>query len=159
MGMGGRPRAPARARSGGMALAGRLEPVHRNWIPAPFVFGRHLVLGTTAIIDKQWGRWYAALNLALEKSLTGLNSNKGFEFDPSAKLSFELTHLVAIGVEYYTALRPLGHFGTWEEQQHQLFPTLDLNFSPNWEFNFGVGFGLTASTDNLLVKLIIGYRF
>jgi hypothetical protein len=111
------------------------------------------------IIDKQWGRWYLALNPALEKSLHGLNSNQGFAFAPSAKLSFEITQLVAIGAEYYSTLGPLGRFSTWDEQQHQIFPTLDLNFSPEWEFNFGVGFGLTRSTDNLIVKLIIGYRF
>ncbi len=31
--------------------------------------------------------------------------------------------------------------------------------SEDWEFNFGVGFGLTHSTDNLVVKLILGRRF
>jgi len=38
-------------------------------------------------------------------------------------------------------------------------PTLDLDVSPNWEINFGVGSGLTHSTDQLIVKLILGYRF
>jgi len=51
------------------------------------------------------------------------------------------------------------HFDNAHEQQHQLFPTLDLNFSPDWEFNFGVGFGLTRRTDDLMVKLIVGRRF
>lgn len=111
------------------------------------------------IIDRQLGRWYFALNPALEKSLHGPNSNQGFGFSPSAKASFDVTKLVALGVEYYSSLGSLGHFGTWEEQQHQIFPTIDLNFSPNWEFNFGVGVGLTRSTDDLLVKLILGYRF
>jgi hypothetical protein len=27
------------------------------------------------------------------------------------------------------------------------------------EFNFGVGFGLTPSTDRLTIKMILGYRF
>ncbi len=111
------------------------------------------------IIDKQWGRWYAALNPAFEKSLQGLNANQGWGSAPSAKLSFELTKLVAIGAEYYSSLGPIGRFDPWNQQQHQIFPTLNLNFSPNWEFNFGVGFGLTPATDGLIVKLIIGYRF
>ena len=62
-------------------------------------------------------------------------------------------------VEYYAELGEIGHFGNANEQQHQLFPTLDLNFSPEWEFNFGVGFGLTRRTDGLLIKLIVGRRF
>jgi len=36
---------------------------------------------------------------------------------------------------------------------------IDLNLGPQWECNFGVGFGLTPATDRLLVKLIVGYRF
>jgi hypothetical protein len=102
---------------------------------------------------------YLAVNPSFEKSLHGLNSNQGFVFAPSAKASFDLTKLIAIGVEYYCSLGPVSHFDTWNDQTHQIFPVVDLNFSPNWEFNFGVGFGLTRSTDDLLVKLILGYRF
>lgn len=111
------------------------------------------------IVDKQLGRWYLAFNPALEKSLHGLNSSQGFAFAPSAKISFDVTKAVALGVEYYASLGPLSGFDAWGQQQHQLFPTLDLNLSPRFEFNFGVGFGLTHSTDDLVVKLILGYRF
>ena len=111
------------------------------------------------IIDKQWHRWYFSVNPAFEKSLSGLNSSKGFEFAPSAKVSFDVTRKIALGVEYYCSLGPVERLDNWNEQQHQIFPALDLNLSPNWEFNFGVGIGLTSSTDNLLLKLILGYRF
>jgi hypothetical protein len=111
------------------------------------------------IIDKRLGRWYFAVNPAFEKSLAGFNSNQGWAFAPSAKLSFDLTKVVAVGVEYYSSLGPIDGFSTWSAQQHQIFPTIDLNLSPDWEFNFGVGFGLTGSTDGLIVKLILGYRF
>ena len=70
-----------------------------------------------------------------------------------------MTKLIAAGVEYYAALGQVGHFGSASEQQHQIFPALDLNFSPDWEVNFGVGFGLTSRTDDLVVKLILGRRF
>jgi hypothetical protein len=111
------------------------------------------------IIDKQWGRWYFAVNPAFEKSLHGSNSSAGWDFAPSAKVSFDVTKLISAGVEYYADLGEIGHFDDAHEQQHQLFPTLDLNFSPEWEFNFGVGFGLTRRTDGLMVKLIVGRRF
>jgi len=111
------------------------------------------------IIDKQWGRWYLALNPAFEKSVRGLNSSTGFDFAPSGKISFDVTKLVAFGVEYYSSLGPVGRFDGWENQQHQIFPAIDLNFSPAWEFNFGVGIGLTRSTDDLMIKLILGRRF
>jgi hypothetical protein len=111
------------------------------------------------IVDKQWGRWYFAINPALEKSLKGLNSNQGWGFAPSAKISFDLTKAIAVGAEYYGSLGPIGDLSVWSDQQQQIFPVIDLNLSPDWEFNFGVGFGLTHSTDGLIVKLILGYRF
>jgi len=40
-----------------------------------------------------------------------------------------------------------------------LFPALDLALGPRWEFDFGIGVGLAPSTDRLIVKLILGYRF
>jgi hypothetical protein len=111
------------------------------------------------IIDKQLGRWYFGLNPAVEKSLHGLNSNAGWDFAPSVKVGFDVTKVITVGVEYYTDLGQVGAFSNTNDQEHQIFPTLDLNLSPDWEFNFGVGFGLTRSTDDLVVKLILGRRF
>ena len=111
------------------------------------------------IIDKQLGRWYFSINPAFEYSIEGLNAGQGFGFSPSAKFSFDVTKIIALGAEYYASLGPVTHFDNWGDQQQQIFPALDLNLSPKWEFNFGVGFGLTRSTDHLIVKLILGYRF
>ena len=36
---------------------------------------------------------------------------------------------------------PLGNFDSLHEQQQQLFVVSDLNVSPKWEINFGVGLG------------------
>ncbi len=111
------------------------------------------------IADKQPGRWYFAVNPAFGKSIHGLNAAEGWGFAPAAKISYDVTKVVTLGVEYYASLGPLSHFSNWNGQEHQISPALDLNLSPKWEFNFGVGFGLTRSTDDLLVKLIIGRRF
>ena len=46
----------------------------------------------------------------------------------------------------------------WDQQQ-QIFAVTDLNVSPKWEFNIGVGVGSTAPTDHLIVKAILGRRF
>jgi len=31
--------------------------------------------------------------------------------------------------------------------------------APQWEINFGVGVGVMRSTDHLIAKMILGYRF
>jgi hypothetical protein len=111
------------------------------------------------IIDQKRGRWYWSLNPAMDRSFHGLNVNKGVEFEPSFKLSYDITPKVAGGFEYYSSLGSLAGFPPLKDQQHQLFPTIDLNLSPKWEFNFGVGFGMTSSTDHLILKMILGYRF
>ena len=111
------------------------------------------------IIDKQWGPWYVSINPALDRAIHGESVKKGFEFSPAAKVSYNLTPKVAIGVEYYGALGPVTHFDRAHEQQHQLFPVIDLDLGPKWEFNAGIGFGLTPSTDRLIFKMILGYRF
>jgi len=111
------------------------------------------------IIDKQWGKWYLSLNPSFERSFVGANSARGFEFAPSVKLSYDVTKIVTLGVEYYASFGPVTRIDPTSDQQHQIFPVIDLNFSPKWEFNFGVGFGLTHSTDHLIIKMILGRRF
>jgi hypothetical protein len=111
------------------------------------------------IIDKDIKRWYFSFNPALERALNGPDAKRGFEFSPNLKVAYSVTKKVDAGFEYYGALGPLSGFDPAPEQQHQIFPAIDLNVSPKWEFNFGVGIGLTRSTDHLILKMIIGRRF
>lgn len=111
------------------------------------------------IVDQKYGRWYWSVNPALERSFHGPSVNKGVEFSPSLKVSYDVTPKIAGGFEYYSSLGSLSGFDALKSQQHQIFPTLDLNLSPKWEFNLGVGFGMTSSTDHVIVKMILGYRF
>jgi len=109
------------------------------------------------IVDQQVGRLYWAVNLAFEKTLQGENVHGGFDLSAAGKISVDVTRRVALGAEYYGGLGSVRHVSPGG-QQHQIFPTLDLNLSPDWEFNFGVGIGLTSVTDKLIVKMIVGRR-
>jgi hypothetical protein len=111
------------------------------------------------IIDKQIGPWYFSINPALGRSLKGTGVKRGLEFEPSFKNSYDITSMIAGGIEYYGSFGPISGFDPLKKTQQQLFPVVDLNFGPDWEFNFGVGIGLTSSTDHLTVKLIFGQRF
>jgi len=111
------------------------------------------------IFDKKLGPWYLSFNPAFEKSLYGQNVHKGFEFSPAFKVSYDFTKKIAGGFEYYGAFGPATEFDPAHDQQHQFFPSIDLNLAPQWEVNFGVGVGVTAGTDHLIVKGIIGRRF
>jgi hypothetical protein len=111
------------------------------------------------IIDKKMGKWYWSFNPTIEKSLKGQNSSLGFAFSPNFKFGYDVTPKVTAGVEYYGDLGPLGNFDALQQQQQQIVPAIDVNVSPRWEINFGVGVGVTHGTDHLLVKAIVGYRF
>ena len=111
------------------------------------------------IVDKKLGRWYLSFNPTIDKSLRGENVGQGFEFSPNVKVSYDFSKVITAGVEYYGALGPITSFDPVAEQGQQIFPAIDLNVSPNWELNFGVGVGVTRSTDHLIIKAIIGRRF
>jgi hypothetical protein len=111
------------------------------------------------IIDKTLGRWYLALNPALERTWHGPDAKRGVGFAPGVKVSYDFTRAISGGVEYYADYGRLGNFDTLHQQQQQLFVVADLNVSPVWEINFGVGVGSTAATDHLIIKGILGRRF
>ena len=113
------------------------------------------------IIDKQLGPWYLAFNPVFGRSLAGegVKQGRGFEFSPNAKVAYDVTDKVTLGLEYYGNLGPVRGFDPPRQQQHAIFPVVDLNLGPKWEFNAGVGFGLTPATDGVVLKMILGYRF
>jgi hypothetical protein len=111
------------------------------------------------IIDKTLGRWYFAFNPALERTLHGPDVKQGLGFSPGVKVSYDLTRVVSGGIEYYADYGRLGTFDSLHNQQQQIFVVTDLNTSPKWEINIGVGVGPTAATDHLIVKGILGRRF
>lgn len=111
------------------------------------------------IVDRQIGRWYLSFNPALDRSWHGPSVNRGVEFSPNSKVGFNFTKRIAAGLEYYAAYGPLTDFDPLREQQQQIFPSVDVDFGPAWEFNAGVGVGMTHSTDHLILKCIIGRRF
>ena len=111
------------------------------------------------IIDKQVGRWYLAFNPVLDRSFHGPDVNQGLVFSPNVKAGFDFTKKINAGFEYYGVLGPVTGFDAIRDQGQQIFAVTDLNLSPQWEFNFGVGFGMTQATDHLLIKMILGRRF
>ena len=111
------------------------------------------------IVDKKIDKWYLCFNPTLDRSLHGPEAKRGFEFSPNAKFSYDVTKKVALGMEYYGSYGPVTGFDPLRDQQQQFLPAVDVDFGKNWEFNFGVGVGVTQATDHLLVKAILGYRF
>jgi hypothetical protein len=111
------------------------------------------------IVDKTLGRWYFAINPALERTWHGPDVNQGLGFSPGVKVGYDFTRVVNAGIEYYADYGRLWNWDALHEQQQQIFAVTDLNVSPKWEINIGVGVGPTAATDHLIVKGILGRHF
>jgi len=111
------------------------------------------------IIEKQTGPWYFSFNPTFDRSFHGDSVHQGVVFSPNFKLSYDFTKKITGGFEYYGEVGPATGFLPIGQQQHQIFPAIDLNLSQKWEVNFGLGIGMTHSTDHLIAKMILGYRF
>ncbi len=111
------------------------------------------------VIDKQAGRWYWAINPALDRTFHGPDVKLGLDFAPAAKISYAFTPKISGGLEYYADYGSLTNIASFHNQQQQFFPAIDLNLSPKWEVNFGVGIGPTAATDHWIIKGILGRHF
>jgi hypothetical protein len=111
------------------------------------------------IIDKKIDKWYISFNPTVDQSFKGPDEHRGLIYSPNLKASYDVTKVVAMGFEYYGSTGPIFRLDPYQEQEHQIFAAIDLNTDPNWEFNGGVGLGLTNSTDKAIFKIIIGRRF
>ena len=136
----------------GVSLSAELGPERRAYL------GDTWSLEIRPIVDQRLGRWYWSVNPALEHALAGGGAS-GWELAPGATITVDVTRAVTLGVEYYGGFGPLGGFDAPDAQWQQLFPVVALNLSPDWEFNAGLGFGLTPATDRLAAKVIVGRRF
>jgi hypothetical protein len=111
------------------------------------------------IVDQTIGRFYWSFNPALEKGLSGPAEGRKFEFAPNAVATYDIAKKVNIGLEYYGGFGPLSDLQPWKAGAHQIFPAINLDFGPEWEFNAGIGIGLTDSAEPLIFKVIVGRRF
>ena len=113
------------------------------------------------IIDKKSGAFYWAINPTLDWWFKGPQAGTGLRGRLGQP---EREGLVGLHRQDHRRIRVLRHDGfphqmaPVAQQQHVLYPAIDLNLSPDWEVNFGYGFGLAGNGDHNIVKLILGRR-
>jgi hypothetical protein len=123
----------------------------------------------TAYDRDQWGmevrpivawendRWLFAVNPIVDASLAGPDYGAGPTFEPAAMAKVKIAATIAIGVEYYAAFGPIAGILPPREQVHYIFETADLLAIDKFEFNVGVGEGLTPASNDFVGKMILGY--
>src|ERR1700728_662519 len=71
------------------------------------------------IIDKTSGRWYFAVNPALERAWHGPDVKLGIDFSPAVKISYDFTKQISGGIEYYADYGSITNIASLPAQQQQ----------------------------------------
>jgi len=88
----------------------------------------------------------------------GLGAAGEASFTPAARVARKINDSFSLGVEYYADLGAFGHFASPENQQHNIYGVVDFKVG-KFDINFGVGYGLTAASNRVMTKAIIGTQF
>ncbi len=103
--------------------------------------------------------WLFAVNPIFETSLAGAGLKDGPAFAPAAMAVYDVAHLVGLGLEYYADLGAIADFEPLSRQQHYVYEVFHVLAIEDFELQMGVGEGLTAASNPLTYKMIIGYVF
>ena len=109
----------------------------------------------TPILALQLQDWRFTINPSVDVTL---NKNSSATFSPSAKVAYELTHAVDVGMEYYGDNLPNKSLYNITQQPHTAYLVMDAKYGKS-AFNIGVGKGITANSDNWVIKLIASLSF
>ena len=104
-------------------------------------------------------RFEFVLNPIVDSSLAGPDANAGPTFQPCLMAVYKVQDTVSFGFEYYTNLGPFSGFLPLREEEHYLYEVFNLLSVKRLELNAGVGEGLTAGSNRLIFKMILGYTW
>jgi hypothetical protein len=110
------------------------------------------------IIAWEDDRWIFAANPNFGMALAAPDDHEGPAFEPGAMAKLKLSG-IALGIEYYASLGPVRAFLPLAQQEHYLFEALDVLSWQGVELNVAVGEGLTAASNSVVFKTIVGYAF
>ncbi|SNX27695.1 hypothetical protein SAMN06295945_0011 [Polynucleobacter meluiroseus] len=109
----------------------------------------------TPILALQLQDWRFTVNPSIDVTL---NKTSSATFSPSAKVAYGITRTVDVGVEYYADNLPNKSLYNFTQQPHTTYLVMDAKYDKS-TFNFGVGKGVTANSDNWVIKLITSINF
>jgi hypothetical protein len=116
-----------------------------HWEPSRETGEVRFILGGRA------GPFELTLNPILDTAFDGFGA---ITLEPAERLAWHVSGRWTVAVEHYGSLGALDGLEPVSRQGHALFAVLDHGGAPA-SVEVGIGFGLTAETDGLLLKLIV----
>jgi len=104
------------------------------------------------IIGVHLHRWDLIYNPIMDTDYTG--GVKGLQFNPAARVAYNLTNKWAVAAEEYDGFGPFNDFVPLNQQFHETWAVMDRN-GGFVNIETGVGLGWTGGSDRLTLKLMI----
>jgi hypothetical protein len=108
------------------------------------------------IVGWHLGRWDIILNPIIDTAFDGAGNA---HFAPAERIAYNLSDKWAVAVEHYADFGPVRAFPPSSQQYHEVFGVGDYQFNEGNSVEFGVGRGITAGSDRLILKLIFNHSF
>lgn len=116
------------------------------------LYGEHKhALEIAPIVAWQQGRLALTLDLPFARGLGG-GGTQEFEFEPKASANLMVARAVTLTTEYYNAPEDAGGFGVEQARRQMIIPGAVFLFGDDFRWNVGVGFGLSSTADDLILK-------
>ncbi len=103
------------------------------------------------IVGFRAGRLDFIVNPILDTAYDGFGR---LQFSPCARVAYNLSKATALAVEEYAGFGPLHRLYSAGLQSHQVFAVFDRSSKP-LDVEVGIGFGLTGSSDRLVLKVML----
>jgi hypothetical protein len=100
--------------------------------------------------------WLVSVNPVLDWALNGPDRRGRPDFSPALKASRTVASGIALGLEYYADLGPIGRPLPHAEQSHTVYAALEWDRGPV-PIHFAIGRGLTDATDKWTIKAIFEF--
>lgn len=116
------------------------------------LYGEHKhALEVAPIVAWSRGRLALTFDAPFARALGG-GGKQEFEFEPKMSASLGLGRVVTLTTEYYNSPEDAGGTGPEQARRQLVIPGATFLFGDDFHWNIGVGFGLSRTTDDLVLK-------
>jgi hypothetical protein len=107
------------------------------------------------IIGTHLGAWDVIFNPIID---SGFQGAKHLDFAPAGRIAYNLSPVWSLALEHYADFGQFSALAPLQNQAQTLFGVVDYKADGAGSVEFGVGHGLTQASDDVVLKLILGFE-
>lgn len=103
-------------------------------------------------------RWDARANIYFAREFGDLRKD-GVLIETREELTYKVGSGVKIGAQMFNSYGSTDHFGSFDQQKHQLGPVLKGKLGEHVKFEFSTLFGVSSAASDADIRLFVSYGF